>query len=72
MKVKDFAFNYVEKLHFKCHEKSLNRGSSYVEWPHQVKKRKRYHLITRNKHSGAINVNGIFDINTLSAKVVII
>lgn len=56
----DFAFNYVEKLYFKCHETSLNRGSSYIECPEWAKT---YHLITRNKHYVLIKVNGTFDIN---------
>ena len=33
MKARDFVFDYIQLLYFKCHEINLNRGGSYIDSP---------------------------------------
>ena len=40
LKGSNFAFDYVEGLHYKCHEISLNRGGSYIHYPERIKDKK--------------------------------
>ena len=37
MKGSDFLFDYVDRLHFKCHEISLERHSLYLKYPRWLK-----------------------------------
>ena len=37
MKGSDFLFDYVDRLHFKCHEINLERHSLYLKYPHWLK-----------------------------------
>ena len=33
MKGSEFAFDYVQLLHYKCHKTNPNRGGSYIDSP---------------------------------------
>ena len=36
----EFAFDYVQLLHYKCHKINLNRGGSYIDSPYWIKSKK--------------------------------
>ena len=37
MKRSNFVFDYGDRLRYLCHEKSLNRGGSYIDSPNWIK-----------------------------------
>ena len=40
MKGKEFVFDYVHLLYYKCHKINLNRGGSYIKYPDWIKNKK--------------------------------
>ena len=36
----EFMFDYIDELNYKCHKISLNRGVSYIDFPHWLKNKK--------------------------------
>ena len=40
MKGSEFVFDYVNLLHYKCHEINTNRGGSYIDSPGSKKRSK--------------------------------
>ena len=38
MKGSEFVFDYVHSLYYKCHKIDSNRGGSYIDSPHLIKK----------------------------------
>ena len=36
----DFASDYVQLLHYKCHKINLNCGGSYIDSPDRIKNKK--------------------------------
>ena len=37
MKCRDFVFDYVHLLYYKCHKIITNHGGSYIDSPDQIK-----------------------------------
>ena len=40
MRGKEFVFNYVQLLYYKCHKINLNCGRSYIDSPDSIKNKK--------------------------------
>ena len=40
MKGREFVFDYVQFLYYKCHKKKFSRGGSYIDSPDWIKNKK--------------------------------
>ena len=52
----EFAFNYVQLLHYKCHKINLNRGGSYLHFPDWIKNKKAKIILSLKKITNVCNM----------------
>ena len=55
MKGREFLFNFVHLMYYKCYEINPNRGGSYIDFPNWIKNKKATINAINKKDSNAFN-----------------